>query len=77
MLSVKKTKIAYAKLCDKYFTTKHTTSDHNVEPNTSLVVCEEIIFNSCFDFDFCVKELEESLRSLAHFKILSSFAFKN
>jgi len=35
MLAVKETKIAYAKLCKKYFTTKDTTSDCHVEINTN------------------------------------------
>ena len=38
MPAVKETKIAYAKLCEKYFTSIDTTSDHHVDRvNTSRV----------------------------------------
>jgi len=37
MLAVKETEIAYAKLCEKYFTTKDTTSDRHAEMNTTRV----------------------------------------
>ena len=38
MPAVKETKIAYAKLCEKYFTSIDTTSDHCVDlVNTSRV----------------------------------------
>ena len=37
MLVVKETEIAYAKLCEKYFTTKDTKSDRHAEMNTSRV----------------------------------------
>jgi len=37
MLAVNETNIGYAKLCEKYFTTKDTTSDRRMEINTSRV----------------------------------------
>ena len=37
MLAVKETEITYVKLCEQYFTSKDTTSDHRVVVNTSRV----------------------------------------
>ena len=37
MLAVKETEITYAKLCERYFASKDTTSNHRVVVNTSRV----------------------------------------
>ena len=72
MLAVKETEIAYAKLCEIYFTTKDTTSDRRVENhehkpcvNTSRldISCKLTLFQkkSCFYFDVLVKKRSESV----------------
>ena len=46
----------YAKNISLQNTQQATTHGTKHKPCGNSIVCEEIIFNSCFDFDFCVKE---------------------